>query len=223
MENAIYKWIEDYMLSCMSDTAHDKDHVYRVLYNALAIAETEAKVDKDVLITACLLHDIGRKEQFEDPELDHAEVGADKAYRFLFGIGTGEEFAAEVKSCILTHRFRKERPPESMEAKILFDADKLDVTGAMGIARTLVYKGGVGEPLYSIDGDGVPTTGEFDKAPSFFREYHFKLKNLYDRFYTDKGREIARSRRAAAEKFYNDLYAEVVETYAMKKSLDIKP
>lgn len=49
----------------------------------------------------------------------------------------------------MTHRFRKNRPPESPEAKILFDADKLDVTGAMGVARTLVYQGTMAQPLYS--------------------------------------------------------------------------
>ena len=57
----------------MSDAAHDKQHVYRVLYNAVEIAKTERGANYDVLIAACLLHDIGRKEQFEDPSKDHAE------------------------------------------------------------------------------------------------------------------------------------------------------
>lgn len=55
------------MLSCMEDSAHDKEHIYHVLYNALEIAKTEMNIDYDVLIASCLLHDIGRKEQFENP------------------------------------------------------------------------------------------------------------------------------------------------------------
>lgn len=217
MDKATYERIESYMRSCMSDSAHDTEHVYRVLYAARGIARTEHGVDEDVLDAACLLHDIGRKEQFADPALDHAEVGGDKAYAFLKSMGMTEEFADKVRRCIITHRFRKNDPPESIEAKILFDADKLDVTGAMGVARTLVYKGGVGDPLYSLGNDGKPTTGEHDAKPSFFQEYHFKLKNLYDRFYTARGKQIAASRRAAAENFYNSLYSEVMETYEMKE------
>lgn len=76
MKKETYIFLENYMLSCMVDSAHDKEHIYRVLYNALEIAEHEADVDYDVLICACLLHDIGRKEQFENPKLCHAQVGA---------------------------------------------------------------------------------------------------------------------------------------------------
>ena len=148
MTKEMYLQIENYMLSCMEDSAHDKEHIYRVLYGALEIAKAEEHVDQDVLITACLLHDIGRKEQFADPTLCHAMVGADKAAAFLLAQGYGEEFAQKVHHCIQTHRFRKALQPQTIEAKILFDADKLDVTGAVGIARSLMYKSEVAEPLY---------------------------------------------------------------------------
>lgn len=78
MKEREFKLIEKYMLRCMSDSAHDREHVYRVLFTALEIAEYENSVDYDVLITACLLHDIGRREQFENPAVCHAEVGAKK-------------------------------------------------------------------------------------------------------------------------------------------------
>ncbi|MDE6028731.1 MAG: HD domain-containing protein [Clostridiales bacterium] len=219
MNKQTYILIENYMLSCMRDAAHDKEHIYRVLYNALQIAQAESDVDYDVLITACLLHDIGRDEQFKNPKFDHAEVGGDKAYKFLTDNGFSSEFAEHVKSCIVTHRFRKIRPPESVEAKILFDADKLDVTGAMGVARTLMYKSGVGEPLYSIGEDGMPSNGEGDTSPSFFQEYNFKLKNLYDKFYTERGWLLAAERKSAAKEFYGSLYAEVESAYKNGKRL----
>jgi len=211
MTKETYARLEAHMLSAMADSAHDKEHVYRVLYNALAIGQEEPGVDWDVLIAACLLHDIGRKEQFSDPSLCHAEVGSEKAFQLLLREGFSEEFAEKVRHCVLTHRFRKSRPPQSPEAKILFDADKLDVTGALGIARTLMYKGDRTEPLYTRLPDGEIDPGTGEEGASFFREYKFKLEKLQDRFYTQKGAQMARKRQAIAADFYESLLREVTE------------
>lgn len=209
MEKNTYSLIENYMFSCMEDSAHGKDHIYRVLYNALEIAKTEKDIDYDVLICACLLHDIGRKEQFENPALCHAEVGGEKAYRFLLENDFNPVFAEHVKKCIVSHRFRKNNSPESMEAKILFDADKLEAAGAVGIARTLIYKGIVSDPLYSLLPDGTISNGENDTEPSFFHEYKYKLEKIYSNFYTVRGEELAKERESAAVEFYNNLFREV--------------
>ena len=218
MNKETYTLIERYMRSCMEDSAHDREHVYRVLFNALEIAKTENGVDYGVLITACLLHDIGRKEQFENPTLCHAAVGSEKAYKFLTENGFDAEFAEKVRHCILTHRFRRTNQPQSIEAKILFDADKIEAAGAMGLARTLIYKGIVCEPLYSLREDGSVSNGENDKTPSFFQEYKYKLENIYSNFYTAKGEEIAKERQQTAVDFYNALYREVNEAYEIGKS-----
>lgn len=209
MTRGQYALIEGYMESCMADSAHDRMHVMRVLYSALEIAEDTGDVDFDVLITACLLHDIARKEQLLDPTVCHAQRGAQMAYEFLAENGFDEVFAQQVRHCIAAHRYRKASPPQSIEAKILFDADKLDSAGATGIARTLMYKGAVGEPMYSVLPDGAVSDGSGDEAPSFFQEYIYKLQNVYDRFYTEKGRALALERQAAAEEFYRSLYREV--------------
>lgn len=212
-----YLLLENYMMSCMKDSVHDKEHIYRVLYNALEIAKAEAEVDYDVLIGACLLHDIGRNEQFKNPTLCHAMVGGDKAYRFLVEHGFEKDYAETVKHCIQTHRYRKTNLPQSIEAKILFDADKLDVSGAIGVARTLVYRGIVSEPLYTLLSDGTISDGKNDEQPSFFREYKYKLENVYDSFYTARAAELAKGRRQAAVEFYNNLYKEVNDSYANGK------
>ena len=204
-----YTLIENYMNACMEDSAHDNQHIYRVLYNALRIAKKEKDVDYDVLICACLLHDIGRKEQFANPEVCHAIVGSEKAYTFLLDNGFEISYAEKVKHCIKAHRYRKNSSPESIEAKILFDADKLDVVGAIGIARTLVYKGTVTEPLYTRRADGTISDGAGEEPHSFFQEYHRKLNKLYDRFYTQAGHRLAQERRSAARDFYESLYREV--------------
>lgn len=208
MNRAQYNKLEDFMLRCMEDSAHDREHVYRVLYTALMIAEGEETVDWDVLVCACLLHDIGRKEQFADPTVCHARAGGEKAYRFLLDNGYGEALAQRVKDCIITHRFRADNQPETLEAKILFDADKLDAAGAMGVARTLMYNGREGEPLYSLLPNGQISDGTGDAEPSFFHEYKYKLEKLYGRFYTKRGAELAVQRQKAAVDFYRAMLGE---------------
>ncbi len=214
-----YKLIEDYMLCCMCDSAHDREHIYRVLYVALDIAKHENNVNDDVLLTACLLHDIGRKEQFEDHQLDHAAIGAVKARDFLMENGFDEVFSDKVAACIRAHRYRGENPPREIEEKILFDADKIDATGTLGIARTIFYTGQVGEPLYSLNRDGIVSDGADDTVPSFFQEYKFKLEGLYSKFYTRRGKEIAIQRQNSAVAFYESMFMEVQESYSIGKAL----
>lgn len=213
MNKTQFSLIENYMLSCLRDSAHDREHIYRVLYTALEIARSEHDVDHDVLIASCLLHDIARAEQFDDPKVCHAAAGGEKAYHFLVEHGFSDSFAEKVKHCIQTHRFRKNNEPQSIEAKILFDADKLDAAGAIGIARTLIYKGIVSEPIYTVMPNGSVSDGANDTAPSFFQEYKYKLENVYSKFYTRKGKELAWKRKDTAVRFYESLLQEVSEMY----------
>lgn len=215
MTHDTYSMIENYMSSCMTDSAHDKEHVFRVLYNALDIARYEKNTDLDVLVCACLLHDIGRKEQFENPDLCHAAVGAKKAYDFLIENHFDVSFAEKVSHCIECHRYRSGNTPQCIEAKILFDADKLDATGNIGIARTLFYTAQVSRPLYSLDSAGLVSDGTADTTPSFFQEYKFKLEKLYDKFYTRRGNELAKQRQQAAVDFYQSLLKEVSSAYQL--------
>lgn len=217
-----YKLIEGYMKECMHDSAHDEEHIYRVLYVALDIASTEVAADLDIIIAAAFLHDIGRKDQLENPELCHAQIGAEKAYLFLKSKGFDEDFAEKVRECINAHRFRGDNKPETLEAKILFDADKIDVTGAIGIARTLMYNGSKGEPLYRTSQNGEPSDGTDDTEPSFFQEYKFKLEKLYTRLYTRRGKEIAVERKKNAVNFYESILSEVKSSYALGNSIITK-
>jgi uncharacterized protein len=203
----------------MKDSAHDKEHIYRVLYVALDIARLEAEVDIDILITACLLHDIGREEQYADPSVCHALAGGEKAYAFLVSIGWEEKRARHVRACIKSHRYRTDLLPQSIEAKILFDADKIDATGTLGIARTFLYKSMENEPMYSFSDDGTVSDGSGDTESSFFQEYRFKLEKLYDRFYTKRGNEIAKERQASAAAFYENMLKEVRSSYEPGKGL----
>lgn len=209
-----YYEIEKHMLNLMRDSAHDKHHVYRVLNFALDIAAFTDAYDADVLLAACLLHDIGRERQFADASLCHAQVGGDMACEYLLSRKWPFEKAAHVRECVSSHRFRKNNRPQSVEAQILFDADKLDACGALGIARTLIYGGQVTEPLYILDGDEkIVTGGGGAEITSFMQEYNYKLKNVYAAFYTKRAKEIARKWQQTAIDFYEGLHMEVTSNY----------
>ncbi len=197
------------MLHMADNSAHDSLHIYRVLYQAMKIAR-HYEVDMDVLIAACLLHDIGRKAQFADKRICHAVEGGKLAYAFMQELGWEEERCRHIRDCVTTHRFRSDNPPKTLEAKILFDADKLDVTGALGIARSLAYEGQMGEPLYRVkDAFQIDTDFSKEAPPSFLKEYNFKLIKLYDRFYTPEAAQIAQKRKALMEAYYAELLEEI--------------
>lgn len=205
---------ERYMLECIeNDAAHDRFHIYRVLNIAIDIAQYEKNVNFYILIIACLLHDIGRKAQDENPTVCHAEAGGKMAYDFLKKEGMKEKEAFLVKVAIEAHRYRSNHFPQSIEAKILFDADTIDATGAMGIARSLQYEGKHAIPIYNVDSLGNVITA-LEKQDSFFKEYKYKLEKLYERLYTQRGKEIAYERKQIARKFYNALLDEVNSSHA---------
>ena len=80
----------------------------------------------------------------------------------------------------------------------------------MGIARSLVYEGEIGEPLYTIDENGQIRDGQSTNEPdSFLKEYHFKLIRCYDTFYTKEAKLIAQKRKKLTEAFYNELMEEI--------------
>lgn len=210
MTKEAYAAIEVYMLTCMKDVAHDKHHIYRVLSVAVDIAAHEKNVNMDVLIAACVMHDIGRGAQEIDPKLCHAQVGGQMAYDFLLTQNWQQAQALHVQECISTHRYRGDNIPHSIEAKILFDADKMDACGAIGIARTLIYAGQMDIPMYAKSEDGNILTEKMESGThSFVQEYNFKLKKVYDTFYTAHAKTIASERQEIAKNFYNGFMSEI--------------
>jgi len=197
--------IHGHMLAMMSDSAHDCEHVHRVMRMCEKIARQYPQADGDILYASACLHDIGRSAQAKDPSVDHALYGAALAYEFLRAIGWDEARAEHVRACIRTHRYRGSEEPESIEAKILFDSDKLDVLGAMGVARTLMYAGAEGEMLYRPE---ELEDEEFRCRESFLTEYRRKLKNASARLYTQYAKEIAVGRDETMNAFVAALLRE---------------
>ena len=193
-----------------SDPVHDFSHVLRVLAMAERLAEQEG-ADWQVVRAAALLHDISRPD---DPdtgagaraETDHALIAAREARRIL--AGEDPAFVEAVAHAIAAHRFRNDVEPQTLEAKVLFDADKLDAIGAVGVARAFAYGGLLGQSLWGeVSEDYIP--GATDEAHTPHHEFHFKLKQIKDRLYTESGRRIAAGRHRFMESFYEQMAAEV--------------
>lgn len=181
-----------------NDAAHDFDHVLRVLANATHIGRAE-QANMDVLHTATLLHDVARADQRRTGQ-DHAAEGARQAKNLLQQLNQPDDFIEAVCHAIATHRFRSNNPPQTLEAKILYDADKLDSIGAVGVARVFAYGGYLNRPLWAEDDAGHHTS---------LQEFRVKLSKIKDRLFTATAREIADQRHNFMVNFFRQMSAEI--------------
>jgi len=205
--------------------AHDINHVMRVYSLCLRLAKHEPDVDLDVLKTAALLHDIARTKEDKKGHIhalnvDHAILGAEMSEKILRELAYPEEKIKRIKHCIAAHRFRSGNEPRTKEAKILSDADKLDVLGATGIARSFTIGGECGQKIYSdtpIDEYikenlvGGKSNGRI-KDPSKHAsnlEFETKFRHIPDKLYTQKAGEIASQRLEYMKQFFERLKMEI--------------
>lgn len=194
-----------------TDSAHDFDHILRVLALAERIARAEG-ADLEVVRTAALLHDIAREQEDRGAgdKLDHAEVSAQEARAFLLKRGASEEFAGRVAEAIRAHRFRSARRAHSLEAQVLFDADKLDAIGAIGVARAYAVAGALNQRLYSEpSGSETATRDQHNSGHSPVAEFRVKLSRLRERFHTPTARALAEERHRFMVEFFERLKQEV--------------
>ena len=198
----------------LNSSSHDFDHTMRVFKLALKIAAHYKDVNTDVLEAACILHDIARVKEDTDPTrtIDHAELGAEMSKTILKDMGYDDEFIENVASAIRSHRFRGKYKPETIEAKILSDADKLDAIGAIGIGRAFMIAGEYGEKLYiDIDEEVVRDAERIkdfnEHSPNL--EYLVKLRKIEERLYTDEAKRIAKERIQFMDEFFDRLRKEV--------------
>ncbi len=156
-----------------------------------------------------LLHDIGRDTEFHaEGRICHAAVGAALARDVMEKLGLEHSLAERICHCIASHRYRGEVRPQTIEAEVLFDADKLDSIGAVGIGRAFLFAGEVGARLHdpAVDPEKSQPYTPDDTA---YREYLVKLRHIKDRTLTETGREIAESRHRYMTEFFDRLNKEV--------------
>lgn len=187
---------------------HGPDHTERVVQNALAIGRAMG-ARLDILAPAALLHDIGRSEESRSKGgVCHAEIGAELAEPMLRELGYSDDDRVAICHCIRAHRFRGRTAPESLEAKILFDADKLDSIGAIGIGRAFLFAGQIGARLHNAEQDHN-TTAAYSGEDTAYREFQVKISRVRGQLLTALGREIARRRHEFMETFFAELNLEI--------------
>ena len=188
--------------------SHDWDHTERVLRLCLRIGKKE-RADLEILSLAAILHDIGRAEEDRtNGRVSHAEAGAAAARKILETRGAEPEKIERIVHCIETHRFRtRAGAPETLEARILFDADKLDSIGAVGIGRAFLFAGEVSARLHNPEID-VSKTKPYTSEDTAYREYLVKLRAIKDRVHTREGKRIAAERHRFMVEFFDRLNRE---------------
>src|SRR5713101_5696031 len=201
------------------DQAHGRSHIERVVRNAVEIGKPEG-ADVEVVEVAAILHDMFvSKETHSNIEgFRHEVQGAVEARRILATLGFDEQFVEAVSHCIEAHRKRTGLEPRTIEAKCLFDGDKLDCIGAIGVLRSAFISFDHGQELYREVGDLADydrrnirpdgTIIDFSLHSSNL-EYELSLKAVAGQMYTETGRRLAKERTAFMDEFYNRLEKEI--------------
>lgn len=192
------------------DAVHGFDHIERVYGMCQRIGREEG-ADMEILLAAALLHDSQGSHPGQGQRNDHHLRSAEFAAEVLAAEGWGEERIRAAQHCIRAHRYRDlSEQPATLEAKILFDADKLDVLGAIGVVRVLGYAQQAGQPAYAPPSQAFIRTGEDQPGEphSAYHEHLFKLRNVHKRLFTNEARRIAADRSAFLDAFFERLIDE---------------
>jgi uncharacterized protein len=193
--------------------AHDRFHANRVRDLAIQLAnECEQPVDRDVLSAAAWLHDIGRPLERVGDIDDHDSWAASEVEDLLESEGVGAERIEAIQDCIRSHSIRASSPaPETIEAKLLFDADKLDAVGARGIVRLACIvgerSGRTGERFAVIE-DESRTAMEPSDLPDVSVLQKWAAERL-ETLYTDAGRRLGESRMSFMDTFFQQFTGEI--------------
>lgn len=201
------QFIEFVTKEMQQDAAHDLQHVLRVAKTAKALAQEEA-AQMQVVLPAAYLHDCVSLPKNHPERSLSSRYAADKAIGFLREIGYPSTYFDGIHHAILTHSFSADIPPQTLEAKIVQDADRLDALGAIGVARCIQVSTALGTGLYSVDDPicrrRVPNDKHF--AVDHFYTKLFKLK---DKMHTRSAIKHAEQRVAFMENFLAQLEQEV--------------
>jgi uncharacterized protein len=198
----------------MADPVHGFDHVLRVYQMAERLALAEG-ADVEIVRAAALLHDAGvglaAESDDYDPRHSHQHRSAEFAAQALRAEGWSEARISAVQHCIRAHRFRDDsEPPLTLEAQVLFDADKLDAIGAIGVARAVAFAVLAGQPVYAPPSEHFLHTGQTvaGEPHTAYHEFQFKLARLKDRLFTPTAHLIAEQRHQQMVAFFACLVEE---------------
>jgi len=190
-----------------NDPAHDFEHVLRVYVNAEKIC-TKEKVEKKLVLTATLLHDIVSFPKTDQRSKTSSTKSAVKAKIILKKLNYSIDEIKIIIDAIESHSFSKNKKPTTKEGKILQDADRLDALGAIGIARTFAVAGAENRSFYNPNDPFCSSRKADDKLWAV--DHFFKKLLLLEAKMNTKSAKIEAKRRTKIIKiFLNDLKQEI--------------
>ena len=189
------------------DTAHDEGHVRRVVASAKKLAAAEG-ADLAVVLPAAWLHDCIVIAKNSPQRASASKLAANQAGAFLREAGYPAEHIPAVEHAIFAHSFSAGVAPQTIEAKVVQDADRLEALGAIGIARTLITGGANGTPFYDFS-EPFPITRVADDRTNIIDHFFTKLLTIADRMQTDPPRAAARQRAGFLKQFLTQLGSEI--------------
>ena len=193
--------------------AHDIFHAKRVRDLSLQLANQHPdSVDREILASAAWFHDIGRPLERVGKIDDHDDWAANEATTFLEAEGVTTDRITAIDHCLRAHSIRASSPePETLEAKLLFDADKLDATGAVGLVRLACIVGersGRTGDQYAVIDDASRLRVDRAELPDIglLREW---ARERLDALYTDPGQRLGESRWDFMQSFFAQFASEI--------------
>ena len=206
----IHKEVQPFFKDASS--CHAYDHTERVVALCKHIGKKE-KADLEILEIAALLHDICKPEELRTKgAICHAEKGGEIAKQILKKYNIQKERIEAIVHCIKTHRKSKDLKPQTLEGKILSDADKLDQLGAVGVGRTFMCANEIGAKLHNDKEvrKHIEETKPYTQEDTAYREFALMLSKIKDTLYTEEAKRIAKERHEFMVNFFERLNKEIV-------------
>ena len=191
-----------------SDAAHDIGHLRRVWGNCQRIARAEGGADMQVLLAAAYLHDLVNLPKDAPNRREASRLSAEAAVQWLRGTDFPVDKLEAVAHAITAHSFSAGIAPETHEARILQDADRLEALGAIGLARLFAVAGQMGAQLYD-PADPLAQRRALDDKAFALDHLEVKLFPLVETMQTATGREIAEERADWVAAFRSRLLREI--------------
>ena len=204
----IYEFVKSKLQSAPG--CHDFDHTLRVLRNAEKLAAEIPEADLQIVRLAALLHDIARPEEMSvKGKLCHAQEGARICAFELKKYDFPQAMIEHICACIQSHRFRGNGPsPQSIEAEIIYDADKLDSIGAVGVGRAFHFAGRENARVHNSSEEALNSEA-YSREDSAYREYLVKLRHVPDKMLTVPGKQYAAERARFMHEFFEQIESEI--------------
>lgn len=191
------------------DPAHDLGHIRRVVATACSLAEQES-AKLEVVYPAAYLHDIVNLPKNHPDRSRASRMAADYAIEFLAKYHYPEHCWSEIRHAIESHSFSAKIAPETIEAKVVQDADRLDAIGAVGLARVFIVGGKLNRRIYDLE-DPWAEKREFDDLEYTIDHFFIKLLHITESLQTQSGRREGKRRMELMTQFLDQLKVELVD------------